>query len=566
MKELLNIIPHAFRRRGLRIAASLLLRAILNLAGLAMLLPVLALVLDPGRLYDGGPLARIYAWSGLTTPRAFALAVCVSVVGVVIVKCLVNLLLAHAEHRYIYDLYRALSRRLYVAYHERGLSFVKHANSAVLSRNVNVVCLAFTAGVLKPLAAIAAEAMLLTLLLTALALYAPLAALLTVAVFLPSVWLYYRLVRNRINRYGELENAAQREKARLVAETFRGYADIELNGAFPVMLKAFDWAMDKVVATREREAALGMLPQTLTEIGLALGMALLVALSLSAGDQQASLLFGIFAVAALRLMPSVRNILSSWATIRYNRYTIDILRDADTGGEPAPEETTASKVLPFDRQIEVRGLGFRFEDDGHELFRDFSLIIRKGEHIGIRGVSGSGKTTLFNLLLGLYFPTSGCIEIDGVALTRENRRAWQRRIGYVSQNIFIADATFAANVALGIADEQIDRQRALEALEAAQLGEFIAALPRGIDTPVGECGCRLSGGQRQRIGIARALYRRSDVLFFDEATSALDTQTEEEVNRAIVRIAREQAGLTIVVIAHRESTLEYCDRILTLDK
>lgn len=335
MNEIIGIIPHKFRRRGFGVACTLLLRAGLNFLGLAVLLPVLALALDARSLDGGGQLARIYTALGFTSPRSFALTVCAAVVAVIVLKCLTNLWLARIERNYIYDLYRTLSRRLYVTYHDRGLPFVKSSNSAVLARNVNVVCLAFTAGVLKPAAAIAAEAMLLTLLFGALLWYAPVAAALAVAVFLPSVWIYYGLVRNRINRYGELENKAQREKARLVAETFRGYADIEINNAFPMMLRSFDRAMDRVIRTRLRETAIGMLPQAFTEIGLALGMALLVALSLGAEEGRAQLLFGVFAVAALRLMPSVRSIMAGWTSIKYNRYTIAVLRDATAGDEPS---------------------------------------------------------------------------------------------------------------------------------------------------------------------------------------------------------------------------------------
>ena len=347
MNEIIGIIPHKFRRRGFGVACTLLLRAGLNFLGLAVLLPVLALALDARSLDGGGQLARIYTALGFTSPRSFALTVCAAVVAVIVLKCLTNLWLARIERNYIYDLYRTLSRRLYVTYHDRGLPFVKSSNSAVLARNVNVVCLAFTAGVLKPAAAIAAEAMLLTLLFGALLWYAPVAAALAVAVFLPSVWIYYGLVRNRINRYGELENKAQREKARLVAETFRGYADIEINNAFPMMLRSFDRAMDRVIRTRLRETAIGMLPQAFTEIGLALGMALLVALSLGAEEGRAQLLFGVFAVAALRLMPSVRSIMAGWTSIKYNRYTIAVLRDATAGDEPssAPPDTLSDAAM-----------------------------------------------------------------------------------------------------------------------------------------------------------------------------------------------------------------------------
>ena len=193
MNETIGIIPRAFRRRGVWVACTLLLRAGLNFLGLAMLLPVLALVLDPGSLEGGGVLTRAYEGLGFASQRTFALAVCAAVVGVIVLKCLLGLWLARVERTYIYDLYRTLSRRLLVTYHDRGLPFVKASNS--------------------PAAAIAAEAMLLVLLFGALMWYTPLAALLALAVFLPSIWLYYGLVRNRINRYGELENKAQREKA-----------------------------------------------------------------------------------------------------------------------------------------------------------------------------------------------------------------------------------------------------------------------------------------------------------------------------------------------------------------
>ena len=598
----LDIIPHRFRRRSLGVTLSVFTRALLNFAGLAVLIPVLVIILDTEGIRSNRWLAALYDFGGFTSDRTFILTVCACVVAVILFKSLANLALYKIERNFIYDLYRELSRRLYVDYRNRGLGFIKSSNSAVLARNVNVVCLTFVTGVLMPVAAMASEAVLFALLFGSLAIYNPLVALLTLAIFVPSVALYYYLVRQRLNRYGEEENRAQRRKSRTVIETFRGYADIEINNAFPMMLRQFDRAMDQVIRTRLRETAIGLLPQTFTEVGLAVGMALLVALSLGDGDGRAQMLFGVFAVAALRLMPSVRNIMTGWTAIKYNRYTIGILRDAaadcppapanpDCRDTPGPRSTSAATVapgnsgnsgnsgnpgnpaadtasspekLPFRHEIAVRDLRFRFADGGRELFHGLSLTIRKGERIGIRGASGAGKTTLFNLLLGLYEPTGGEIVIDGTPLTAANRRTWQNRIGYVSQSLFIADGSFAANVALGIPAGEVDRERVMQALRTAQLGELVAGLAKGIDTHVGECGCRLSGGQRQRIGIARALYRQADVLFFDEATSALDSRTEEEINRSIAGLAARDAGLTLVVIAHRESSLEYCNRIITI--
>lgn len=559
-----DILPARFRRRSIGVALSVFLRALLNFAGLAVLVPVLVIILDTEGIHSNLWLERIYLWGGFSDDRRFILAVCTGVVGVVLLKNLANLLLYKVERNFIYDLYRDLSRRLYIDYHDRGLAFVKSSNSAILSRNVNAVCLIFVTGVLMPLAAIASETMLFLLLFTALALYSPLASAIALLVFVPAVMLYYGLVRRRLNRYGEEEHRAQRTKSRTVAETFRGYADLEVANAFPEMLKTFDSAMNRVVQVRERNATIAVLPSIFTEVGLAAGMALLVALCAGTDNTQMKLLFGIFAVAALRIMPSIRSIMGAWTSLRYNRYTLDVLRDARTNGT-APESASSNERLAFQREITIEGLSFHYDDaPDHDVLHDFSLTIRKGERIGIRGVSGAGKTTLFNILLGLYKPSAGRIAIDGVPLTAENRRQWQNAVGYVSQNVFVTDSSFAANVALGCVPERIDRQRAAQALAMAKLGDFIETLPKGMDTPIGECGCRLSGGQRQRLGIARALYKQADILFFDEATSSLDNRTEEGINRAIEELSRDNRELTIVVIAHRESSLEFCDRIITI--
>lgn len=563
--SILDIIPRPFRRRSYWVTCTIFVRALLNFLGLALLLPVLVLILDTESIHTNRWLAAAYDWGGFTDDRHFVLAVCGTVVAVIVVKSLLVLALYRTERNYIYDLYAYLSHRLYVAYHNRGLAFIKNSNSAELARNVNVVCLTFVTGILRPLATIASEAMLFMLLFAALACYNLVAAGLVLLIFVPAAWLYYALVRNRLNRYGEVENRAHREKARTVIETFRGYPDVEINNAFRLQLRSFDRAMHDVVRTRSREATIGMLPQMFTEVGICVGMALLVVISLGFNGSELRLLFGIFAVAALRLMPSVRNVMAAWSSIKYNRYTVGILRDADLEHADTSLENDTRR-LAFGRQIDVEHLSFRFDDASHDTLHDLTFTIRKGERIGIRGTSGAGKTTLFNLLLGFYTPTSGRIVIDGTPLTPANRRQWQNTIGYVSQNVFIADSTFLSNVALGYPAEQIDRTRALQALEAAHLKEFIDTLPHGIDTPIGECGCRLSGGQRQRIGIARALYKQADILFFDEATSSLDSRTEESVNRSIAELSTHNKELTIIVIAHRDSSLEYCDRIITLEK
>lgn len=607
MRKILDILPAGFRRRSFGVVATLFARAALDFAGLAALLPLLMLALDPAALSGEGASPGAWIRSGSASPRLLAGMICIAVLLFTALKARISLRLFRIERNFLCDLYRTLSRRLYTAYHDRGMAFIDASDPATLVRNIQVVTQTFTCGVLRPAASILAEGMLLLLLLTALALHAPLAAAFVTALFLSVGGTYGRFVRRRFDRIGAAEHRAQRDKARIVAETFRGYADMEVNGAFPEMLREFDRALDEVVRARAQEAATNRMPALFIEGGLAVGLVFLVIVGF--GSKATALQFGLFAVAALRLMPSIRSLLTAWTLLRRNHYTIAILRRAADGiaaaevrdsgnsecsgkengrsGEGIDNRVGTSGadgkvrviargtprekidgdgetgVLPFEHEITLRGVSFRYPG-GPEVIRRLDFTIRKGERIGIRGASGIGKSTLFQLLLGLYEPTEGEIRIDGVLLTPATRRLWQNRIGYVPQRPFLRNGTLAENVAPGLPSEEIDRQRVREALERAQAGAFVASLPRGIDTPVGACGSRISGGQRQRIAIARALYRQSDVLFLDEATAALDDRTEEALLRSLDDLAREHPGWTLLMIAHRAHSLIHCRRILDL--
>ena len=564
MKRLWSIIPQRYRHRTIWVAVTIFLRALLNFVGIATLIPILVLILDRNATSTNPYIAKLYTLLNPSSYAQFVVAVCAAIVGIIVLKNIATLLLYRTERNYIYGLYKHLSESLYLTYHNHGYSFVKSQNSAVLTRNVNVVSLMFVAGVLKPLATIISEALLFVLIMGAIAWYTPTVALLATAIFLPIVAIFYLVMRRRLNDIGELENAAQRLKSRIVAESFRGYADIEIGGAFPQMFSRFDSAINDIVKLRKRNATIGQLPQLFTEVGLAIGLATLVILSLGYSSEHMALVFGIFAVAVIRLIPSIRGIMSSWSTIRYNLYTIDTMSDAKADNITLP--THEVKRINFRSTIELRNISYTFSDAAEPTIENLSLTIKQGERIGIQGSSGIGKTTLFNLMLGLYSPTAGAIYVDGVKLDNSNLRKWQNSIGYVSQSVFITEGTIAENIAFGEQADNIDYSRISKAIEQSDLKEFIASLDKGANTRIGEQGSRLSGGQRQRIGIARALYKGCDILLFDEATSSLDNTSEQNINRAIERLSAENNALTIVVIAHRNSSLEYCDRIITLGK
>ena len=562
-REFWDIIPQSYRRRGIGVALTIFVRALLNFVGVATLLPVLMLLLNPEGAKPNGLLDTIRQALGIDSDTNFTIIVCGLALCIILLKNISVIRLYSFERDYIFSLYKHLSKALYATYYRRGLHFIKHSNSTILTRNINSVCLIFVSGYLKPFATILGEGLLLVLVVATLVWFNPIVALLAIAVILPIGALFYLLLRRNINNLGKQENELQRRKSRIVAETFRGYADIEISGAYELMSKRFDEAMNDIISLRKRHATLAMLPQMFTETGLMLGLILFVVVNLILPNKEVALMFGVFAVATIRLIPSLRSIMTNWSTIRFNRFTLDTLKEIEYDNLEDVEYSDTR--INFSDSIVLRNISFKFDDSDSNTITDFSLSVHKGEHIGIRGASGIGKTTLFNILLGLYRPTSGEIVVDGERLSEANIRSWQNSIGYVPQSVFITEGSILENIVFGHSVDNIDYNRINEVIEIADLKRFIDTLPEGINTKISEQGENLSGGQRQRIGIARALYKNCDILLLDEATSSLDGKTEESINTAIERLSNSNNALTIILIAHRETTLQYCDRIITLE-
>lgn len=564
LRKIANIIPKKFHPRALGVAITVLLRAILNFFGIAMLVPLLMLILDADALQSNHIAKSLYETLGCKSHSHFVIVSAVAIVGFIVLKNAINLWLYRYERDFTYDLYGNLSRRLYMDYYHRGLLFIADHNSTELSRNVNIVCLNFVIGVLKPAAAIVGEIIPFALIIVAIIFYDPTASILLALTFVPAVWIYYSFVKERLLQYGKEENEAQREKFRNVAESFRGYADVEISNALPQIISSFDAATDRLVAMRKRDATLSTIPQGITESSLAAGMAALIIIGAFMPERKIGLVFGLFAVAAVRLLPSVRNILTSLTAIRYNLHTIDTLSKMSDHTHPVDGNT---ERIHLRQEMEIRNVSFSYEKKNNkEILSDFSLTIKQGERVGIRGASGAGKSTLMNLMLGLYTPDKGEILIDGVELNTSTRRMWQNCVGYVPQSVFLLDSTLLENITLGVKAEDIDHKRVMEVIEMASLTEFVKLLPDGLNSRIGEAGCRVSGGERQRIGIARALYKNPDILFFDEATSSLDRTTEQSINFSIEELSKRNSNITIVAIAHRDSSLEFCNRIINIEK
>lgn len=539
IKKIIQLLSDRQRKKGIWVALSVLVRALLDFAGVAALIPILLIVV---RQNGNG---------------SNVLVLCGAVLLFVMLKNSAIVVLSRWQSRYQLAIYQEFSQRMFANYYHRGLLYLKGKSSIRLGHEVNYVCYMFSSCVLAPLFRMAGEAVLILLMVTALVVWEPLAGSLLCAAFLLLAGLYVGLVRKRLRRYGMEELEARRKQSRTVVEAYRGYAELEIAGAFHASQASFDEGLDFIVGNRLRMEVYQLFPSFLSEVAIVGGLALLI----GTGNGNLGLMSGVFAVAAFRLIPAVRSILNSWVTLQNASHTIDTVEEGITN--PAQQPTAGNQSpFAFEQALELRGVSFAFAD-GHTLFSGLSLTVGCGERLGVRGASGAGKSTLFNLMLGFFPPTAGEIRIDGRLLTPANCAEWHKRIGYVPQEIFIIEGTLAENIALGQA--VIDREKVIQVLEQVQLGEWANELTQGLDTSLGEYGSRLSGGQKQRIGIARALYKEAKILFFDEATSALDNQTEQDINHALQLLSHRHRELTLIVIAHRESSLAFCERILDLD-
>ncbi len=553
------------KRKILQSLAIILATALCNLIGLAVLLPILILILDNNNILTNPVLSYLYHKTGVADITSFTIILCICVLGIILLKNIFYILLVQKQSRISLSFFRLYSTRMYSTYQNKGLLYIKNHNTAELINNVNSVCSRLTMGVIYPLFNMTSETILLIIITAGLLWYNAWVVLLIMCIMVPVILINTLSIKPRLVENGKEENRLQISQNKIMMESFRGYAEIEINNARPFVFNQYKEGLKKLSRCRTRSAVLSAMSGRFSEISLISGTIVFIIFCILSGKELSSMkmMFGVFALAAYRIVPGINTLSGLWLTIKRNSYAIDIV--ADTIRDDPEEIPSSIENIPFSKQIKINDLCFSYDGE-HPVIQHLNITIFKGEKIGFKASSGTGKTTLFHLLMGLYTPQKGNITVDNTNITPENISVWQKQLAYVSQEVFILDASLAENIALGTNRERIDREKIERVIEMASLSDFVHNLPNGLESNPGEFGCRLSGGQRQRIGIARALYKDASVLFFDEATSALDNETEWEINKSINHLAAENKELTILIIAHRESTLSYCDRIINLPK
>jgi ATP-binding cassette, subfamily B, bacterial PglK len=558
-----RLLTPSQRKSAVVLLGMMVVGLVVDIAGISLVIPVMVLMMqaDVGTRYP--VLAPALAQLGNPGQHALIIAAVLALVVLYGAKNLYLAFLAWWETRFAYDVQARLAQRLFANYLRQPYAFHLRRNSAGLVHIITGEVSMLVHQAIAPGMIVLTEALTLLGIGTLVFLLEPAAAAAVGGVLGLASWGFHRATRARIKAWGQDYQHHEGLRMQHLMQGLGGVKEVRLLGREEDFLARFDVHNTQCARMERSLETLQKFPRLWLEVLAVTGLAVLVLTMLAQGREMERIVpaVALFAAAAFRLMPSMGRMLRSAQSVRYSLPVITTLSEEVRLAACAPARQPGVPPARFQRDIRVAGIHFAYPQSQDDTLRDVSMLLRSGETVGLIGPSGSGKSTLVDILLGLLVPAQGQVRVDGQDI-QQDLRGWQDQIGYVAQSIYLTDDTIRRNVAFGLPDERIDDAAVTRAIKAAQLEEFIAGQPEGLDTLVGERGVRLSGGQRQRIGIARALYHDPPVLVLDEATSSLDTQAERGVMQAVAHLHHSK---TILIVAHRLTTVEQCDRIYRLE-
>lgn len=566
VRQTFRIVPIRRLYWGLLIALAIFV-SVLEMAGALIVYILLELVVDPEAPIELpliGDLRQLFP--GVESSNLL-MGVIIGMAAFTLIRAIVKVGSKYAQYRVAHNAGARLSITLVRGY--LGLPYAAHLqrNSAELIRNSREAVNQMVTGVLLPVIKVVAETMIMIGLLVILTVINPIGTAIAVVFVGLAAVVLLAIVQPRIKRVGQTAHRHHKRTYKALQQALHGIRDIKILGRESFFANEFGRSQIKLARAHYLRSTATAFPSVVMEaviIGLIL---LLFGLAVITGSQSQTIVstLGLFAYAGLRLQPSMQQIIKGLNDIRHATAPLDdISKDLHeiTSSKQGEVSQSRFETLDLKEAVHFEDVSFTYEGAPEPAIKEVDLTIHAGEQIGICGPTGGGKTTLVDLLTGLLQPTTGRVTVDGYDIAAHTR-GWHRSLGVVPQMVFLTDDTLRRNIALGVSDRDIDHQALEEAIELAQLRDFVESLPQGLDTNVGERGVRISGGQRQRIAIARALYRRPTVVIFDEGTSALDSATESNVMAAIDRLRGQR---TVVLIAHRLASVKNADRVVFVDK
>lgn len=556
----------------------LLINAVFDFAGLATIAMLIFSALEES-IFDGAEYIRsadqsdfqyffnsnlraLYDFTGAVNQMAFLFYLSIIIFVAFIIKNAISLWISFIQSKFAYNVSLRLNKKIFKHFYDRGYLFIKDSTSGKKVYSIVDVPMRFASHYLNTLLVMGTELVVVAIIFIALLFINPIACGLLVLTIMPTFYAIYAFSKNKARNIGILRNEIAPKNYAKVFESMNAYVDVKLGNLENEML-------NKYIDLQKRLNALDAvffgvyhkLNQRTNDIIFGLGILVIFGYAYALDMNRVSILqlLGLFAAAAYKFLPSFNRVLNSLLTMKNSSFVFDELKAIRDSSLSEFERVPSAQ---FKNGIEFKNLSYQYPEGEREVLSDVSFDIKKGETVGFIGSSGSGKSTLLKIILRLLKEDSGKIFIDGNHIDEELSPSFQKIIGYVQQEIFIFNDTIKSNIAFG--DEDIDDQKLANSIKDAQLEDFISTHPKGTDLLLGENGVNLSGGQKQRIGIARALYKDSEILIFDEVTSALDGETEKAVVESINHLT--QIGKTVIIVAHRISTLEKCHRIYELQE
>ena len=565
LEKLSSVLTPDEKRNARILILILVMSAAFELAGIVSVLPYVNLVLNPELLRESKSLVFLTQNLNIKDDQIALMVVgclCLALFTLgTIFKILSNFLILKFSHTRNH----AIAERLLASYFSLDFEEFTTRHTSDYLKVILTEVTQVTSAVLMPLLNLIAHGLVVVLITGFLVIINPLVAVMVLCT-LPAAYLVtYWLIKDKLVQLGQTRDMANAERYASLSEAVNGIRDLKLGARHPEFLKRFSSSSLKYARAIYLSQSLVLLPKYILELLIFGGM--LVGILVLLNDPQTLATYmpvvAVYAFSGYRLLPSAQILYGVFSNLKFSLPALDNVssnKGLDKALAHVPRSNTDYSEVQFDERIDVEALSFKFKGSDELVLADVNFTINRGEVIGVVGPSGSGKSTLIDLLLGLLTPTQGSIYLDNIKLSSEKVEAWQRCISYVPQTIYLLDDSFTNNIAFGAPSSEVDFERVLGVSRIARIDEFIeASAENGFDTHIGERGVRLSGGQRQRLGIARALYATSQVLVLDEATSALDSATESEIIDSVLNTF---AGNTIIMIAHRISTLKRCDKIL----
>ena len=568
IKKILYLLTPQERKRGSLLLVLILIMALIDMIGVASILPFMAVLTKPDIIQSNIVLNKIFQASsvlGIENNQEFLFALGIFVFILLVTSLIFKAITHYFQTRFVQMRSYTISKRLVKSYLNQPYSWFLSRNSADLGKTILTEVSTVVGSGMKPLFELIAKSMVAIAIITLLVVADPKLALVVAFIFSIVYGLIFKFVRRYLVKIGKETLKCNQSRFIAISEAFGAAKEVKVGGLEKIYLKRYSSPAKTLAKNQAFAALVKQLPRFALEAIVFGGVMLMILylMSQKGGIINALPIISLYVFAGYRLMPALQNIYASLSKLAYVKASLDALTNDIKTLKPLNLHE-AQSALSFNKTIILKNVYYSYPNTSRTAIKDINISIPAKTTVGLIGATGSGKTTTVDIILGLLEPKKGVLEVDGKIITEQNSKIWQKSIGYVPQHIYLSDDTIAANIAFGVDPKEVNQEEVEKVSKIANLHKFVMSeLENKYQTTIGERGVRLSGGQRQRIGIARALYHNPPLLVLDEATSALDNETEQAVMDAVNNLNK---NITVILIAHRLNTVKNCNIIFKLEK